>query len=58
MRDITFSKSTILALRTEQGIKYSAALVESQSVVTCSCSGLPEVAEVPCHMLVTVQPPY
>ena len=57
MRDIAFSKSMLLALRTEPGTKYSVAGVESQSVVIYY-SGLPGVAEVACHILLTGQPPY
>ena len=57
MRDIKFSKSTILALRTEPGTKYSVAGVESQSVAIYY-SGLLGVAEVACHILLTEQPPY
>ena len=57
MRDIKFSKSTIFALRTEPGTKYSVAGMETQSVAIYS-SGLPGVAEVACHILLTEQPPY
>ena len=57
MRDIIFSKSTILALRTEPGTKYSVAGVESQSVAIYY-SGLPGVAEVACHILLTGHNPY
>ena len=47
----------LLVLRTESGTKYSVAGVESQSVIICY-SGLPGVAEVACHILLTGQPPY
>ena len=57
MRDIKFNKSTIFTLRTEPGTKYSVAGVESQSVAICY-SGVPGVAEVACHILLTEQPPY
>ena len=50
MRDIQFSKSMILALRTEPGTKYSVAGVECQSVAIYY-SGLPGIAEVACHIL-------
>ena len=57
MRDIQFSKSMILPLRTEPGTKYSVAGVECQSVAIYY-SGLPGIAEVACHILLTGQPPY
>ena len=42
----------ILPIRTEPGTKYSVAVVESRSVAICY-SGLPGVAEVACHILLT-----
>ena len=57
MRDIKFSKSTIFALRTEPGTKYSVAGVESHSVAIYY-SGLPGAAEVACHILLKGKPPY
>ena len=53
---IKFSRSIILALRTEPGTKYSVAAMESQFVAICY-SGLLGVAEVACHILLTEQLP-